>query len=139
MLLVATFLSFQYGQSHHHRASETSARASQPLAIEAPTPTPTPAASASATSTPAPSKTKVADPITLARHTKPLQDLKKGDRVLYEGAVKPGVAVDPTDPRRVVCTWVLWNKNIGSSLIKCGAHTFLVPTGRLTPVEQLDP
>lgn len=63
-----------------------------------------------------------------ARKIKPLEDLKKGDRVLYGGDV---------------CRWQEWDESISineatisSSIINCPERDDLaVPTARLTPVE----
>lgn len=69
---------------------------------------------------PTPSAT-AADLVARARQIKPLEDIHKGDRVLYQGSV---------------CTWQLWDKDITTSTIKCpGAKAFQIQTGRLTPVE----
>jgi hypothetical protein len=56
-----------------------------------------------------------------AKRIKPLEDIKKGDRVIFRGQV---------------CVWQLWNGDINTSTIKCpGRNRFLTQTGRLTPVE----
>ncbi len=71
-----------------------------------------------ATATPAPTTT---DLVQRAAEVKPLEDIKKGDRVLYQGHV---------------CRWQLWNLNINTSTIKCtSGKAFQIQTGRLTPVE----
>jgi hypothetical protein len=59
--------------------------------------------------------------ITNARKLKPLEDIQKGDRVIFRGRV---------------CVWRLWNNNINTSTIKCpGKNLFQTQTARLTPVE----
>lgn len=61
------------------------------------------------------------DLIARAKQIKPLEDIHKGDRVLYQGHV---------------CTWQTWDKDITTSTIKCpGEKAFQIQTGRLTPVE----
>ena len=55
---------------------------------------------------------------------KPLEDIEKGDRVIYQ---------------EHVCVWLLWDRNINTSTIRCrGQHAFQIQTGRLTPVELRD-
>jgi hypothetical protein len=76
-----------------------------------------PAAPPRPTPTPSPS----ADLVAAALKVKPLEDIHKGDRVIYQGHV---------------CRWLLWNLNINTSTIKCAAgKAFQIQTGRLTPVE----
>jgi len=61
------------------------------------------------------------DLVANARKIKPLEDIEKGDRVLFRGRV---------------CTWQLWSKNINTSIIKCpGRELLQTQTARLTPVE----
>ncbi len=61
------------------------------------------------------------DLVERARKTKPLEDISRGDRVLYQGHV---------------CTWLSWDRNINTSSIRCpAAVAFTTETGRLTPVE----
>ena len=56
-----------------------------------------------------------------AKKVKPLEDLERGDRVIFRGRV---------------CIWQLWNNSINTSTIKCpGRNPFQTQTGRLTPVE----
>jgi hypothetical protein len=77
-------------------------------------------ASVVATSTPTPSPTPE-DLVANAKRIKPLEDIKKGDRVIYQGHV---------------CHWLLWDLNINTSTIKCETgKAFQIQTGRLTPVE----
>lgn len=59
-----------------------------------------------------------------AQLIKPLEDLDKGDRVLF---------------RERVCLWQGWNKNINTSTITCTGKTLKVATARLTPLEQKTP
>jgi hypothetical protein len=62
------------------------------------------------------------DLVANALAVKPLEDIQKGDRVIYQGHV---------------CRWILWNKDINTSTIKCpGQKQFQIQTGRLTPVEK---
>jgi hypothetical protein len=77
---------------------------------------------------PSPSATPVVgggthvDLVAAARLVKPLEDITKGDRVLYRGQV---------------CRWLSWDLNINTSTIKCATgDAFQIQTGRLTPVEQ---
>ncbi|HST84222.1 MAG TPA: hypothetical protein VLL08_20975 [Kineosporiaceae bacterium] len=56
-----------------------------------------------------------------AKRIKPLENIEKGDRVIFRGQV---------------CVWQLWNGNLNTSTIKCpGRNRFQTQTGRLTPVE----
>lgn len=56
-----------------------------------------------------------------AKKIKPLENIQKGDRVIFRGRV---------------CIWQLWNRNINTSTIKCsGRNRFQTQTARLTPVE----
>jgi hypothetical protein len=64
------------------------------------------------------------DPVAAARKVKPLEDIEKGDRVLY---------------RAKVCIWRGWNGSISTSIITCpGDDEIRIQTGRLTPVELRD-
>ncbi len=55
-----------------------------------------------------------------ARLVKPLVELEKGDRVLYQDQL---------------CTWKDWHAGITQSTITCGELTFDTETAKLTPVE----
>jgi hypothetical protein len=56
-----------------------------------------------------------------AKRIKPLEDIDRGDRVIFRGQV---------------CTWQLWTRTINTSTIKCpGRSRFQTQTARLTPVE----
>lgn len=74
------------------------------------------------TKTPKPSRTSLKDPqVAAALKIKPLEDLQKGDRVIYQNHP---------------CIWLAWNKNITTSTIRCTGDSFQIQTGRLTPVEK---
>jgi len=61
------------------------------------------------------------DLVANAKRIKPLEDITKGDRVIFRGQV---------------CIWQLWNGNLNTSTIKCpGRNRLLTQTARLTPVE----
>lgn len=85
---------------------------------------PTHPVSAPSTRRPTPTPT-VEDLVAKAMKMKPLEDIEKGDRVLYQGHT---------------CRWMSWDKNINTSTIKCpGEKAFQIQTGRLTPVEMRTP
>jgi hypothetical protein len=71
---------------------------------------------------PAPKVIRVAeDPIVMAKQLKPLADIQKDDRVIYQGRT---------------CWWLSWGGDINTSLIKCANRAPLrTDTVQLTPVE----
>lgn len=86
-----------------------------PLVLPAVVPAPSP------TSQPLVSTPPNVDLVAAAMKVKPLEDIQKGDRVIYQGHV---------------CRWQLWDLNINTSTIKCASRkAFQIQTGRLTPVE----
>ncbi len=61
------------------------------------------------------------DLVANALKIKPLENIERGDRVIFRGKV---------------CAWQMWNRTINTSTIKCpGRNVFQTQTGRLTPVE----
>jgi hypothetical protein len=74
------------------------------------------------TTGPAPKIIRVAeDPIVTAKKVKPLADVQKDDLVIYQG---------------ITCSWVQWNGNVNSSVIKCpGRAAFRTNTIQLMPVQ----
>jgi hypothetical protein len=69
-----------------------------------------------------------------ARRLKPLQDLTRGDRVLFEGRVLPGHGM-AGDQHRRLCTWLQWGGSTSTSTIQCDGQVFQTSTVKLTPVE----
>jgi hypothetical protein len=71
---------------------------------------------------PAPKVIRVAeDPIVVAKQLKPLADIQRDDRVIYQGRT---------------CSWLQWSGNINTSLIKCANRPpQQTDTVQLTPVE----
>lgn len=68
-----------------------------------------------------PTTASAADLVKAARTLKPLADLKKGDRVLYQDNW---------------CYWRAWVGDINTSKVECGeGNVFDVETARLTPIE----
>lgn len=71
---------------------------------------------------PAPKVVRLAqDPIEAAKQLKPLSDIQKEDRVIYQGTA---------------CKWVEWSGDDNTSVIKCpGKSLQQIQTIQLTPVE----
>lgn len=107
--LVVAALADDAPQEGTHEAAPTTQTATTPGT------TPTP----EATTTTSPTE----DLVVSAQRIKPLEDIEKGDRVIYQGDV---------------CTWLKWEGDINVSTIRCEERTFDIQTGRLTPVEHKD-